>query len=81
MAESFENLDDIYPDWAKDNVKSLDEAINRYEKQEEERKKTFLFTNLLESSEPNQTQMDQSGSTDYFDNVMTKFIVNNKTDA
>ena len=28
-------------------MKSLADAINRYEKQEEERKKTFLFTNLL----------------------------------
>ena len=25
--------------------------------------------------------VDPSGSADYFDNVMTKFIVNNKTDA
>jgi len=33
MAESFENLDDILRDWAKDNVeKSLFEALNRYEK-------------------------------------------------
>ena len=33
MAESFENLDDILRDWAKDKVqKSLFEALNRYEK-------------------------------------------------
>ena len=25
--------------------------------------------------------MDPSGSADYFDNVMTKFIVNNRTDS
>ena len=36
MAESFENLDNILRDWAKDKVqKSLVEALNRYEKQEE----------------------------------------------
>jgi len=30
MAESFENLDDILPDWTKENVeKSLVEAVNR----------------------------------------------------
>ena len=33
MAESFENLDNILPDWAKENIeKSLVEAVNRYEK-------------------------------------------------
>ena len=38
MAENFENLGNILLDWAKDKVqKSLDEALNRYEKQEEER--------------------------------------------
>jgi len=38
MAESFENLDNILRDWAKDKVqKSLVEALKRYEKQEEER--------------------------------------------
>ena len=40
MAESFENLDNILRDWAKDKVqKSLAdrEALNRFEKQEEER--------------------------------------------
>ena len=35
MAESFENLDNILRDWAKDKVqKSLAEALNRFEKQE-----------------------------------------------
>jgi len=39
MAERFENLDNILRDWAKDKVqKSLVEALNRYEKKEEERK-------------------------------------------
>ena len=38
MAECFENLDNILRDWAKDKVQiSLVEALNRYEKQEEER--------------------------------------------
>jgi len=37
MAERFENLDNILRDWAKDKVqKSLVEALNRYEKKEEE---------------------------------------------
>ena len=38
MAESFENLDNILRDWAKDKVqKSIIEVLNRYEKQEDER--------------------------------------------
>ena len=38
MAESFENLDNILRDWAKDKVqKSLAEALNRFEKPENER--------------------------------------------
>ena len=38
MAESFENLNNILRDWAKDKVqKSLAEALNKFEKQEEER--------------------------------------------
>ena len=38
MAESFDNIDTILRDWAKDKVqKILVEALNRYEKQEEER--------------------------------------------
>ena len=37
MAESFENLDNILRDWAKDKVqKCLAEALNRFEKHEEE---------------------------------------------
>ena len=39
MAESFENLDNILRDWAKDKVqKSLAEAYNKVQKQQEERK-------------------------------------------
>ena len=38
MAESFENLDNILRDWAKDKgQKNLAEVLNRFEKQEEER--------------------------------------------
>ena len=38
MAESFENKNNILCDWAKDNVqKSLAEALNRFEKPENER--------------------------------------------
>ena len=38
MAESFENLDNILRDWAKDKVqKSLAEALNRFEKPENKR--------------------------------------------
>ena len=38
MAENFENLHNILRDWAKDKVqKSLVEALNRHEKQREER--------------------------------------------
>ena len=38
VAERFENLDNILRDWAKDKVqKSLAEALNRFEKPENER--------------------------------------------
>ena len=38
MAESFENLDNILCDWAKDKAqKSLADALKRSEKQEEEK--------------------------------------------
>ena len=38
MAENFENLENILRDWPIDKVqKSLAEALNRFEKQEEER--------------------------------------------
>ena len=43
MAERFENLDNILSEWTKEKIpKSLDDALNRYEKQEEE-KRLFLF--------------------------------------
>ena len=38
MAESFENLDNILHEWAKNNLQeSLAEALNKIEKQEEEK--------------------------------------------
>ena len=38
MAEGFENKDNILRDWTKDKVqKSLAEALNRFEKSENER--------------------------------------------
>ena len=45
MAESLiENLDNILHDWAKDKIqKHLVEALNRYEKQEEEKKVVSFF--------------------------------------
>jgi len=44
MAESFENLDSILCDWTKDKgQKSLVEALNRYNKKEEERKSRFFL--------------------------------------
>lgn len=37
VAKSFQNFDNILRDWAKDEVpKSLEEAVNRYEKQKVE---------------------------------------------
>ena len=47
MAESFENLDNILRDWPKDKgQKRLVKALNRLEKQEEERSmKPFLLKN------------------------------------
>ena len=44
MAEGFENLDKIIRDYAKDAIqKSFVQALNLYEKQDEERKKAVSF--------------------------------------
>jgi len=47
MAESFENLDYILHDWAKDKVQeSLDQALNRYQRHSlagRRKIKPFLF--------------------------------------
>ena len=43
MAESFENLEDILPDWAKADVKkTLAEAVDKSQKQEKESKNRFF---------------------------------------
>ena len=49
MAERSENLDNILRDWAKEKIsKSLDDAVKRYDKQEEEKKKSrFSFRKWL----------------------------------
>ena len=56
MAERFENLANILPDWAKEKIqKSLVEALKRYEKKEEETKKRFFLEDnsekILEQSQ------------------------------
>ena len=52
MAESFDNLDTILRDWAKDKVrKILAEALNRYEQQREESKDKALY--FLENDSEN----------------------------
>ena len=50
MAESFEGLDNILQDWAKDRIqKCLVEALNRYELQKEEyTDKPFLFYKMTQ---------------------------------
>jgi len=44
MAESFENLDNILRDWAKDKVqKSLVKALNRYKRRSKKKEKAVSF--------------------------------------
>ena len=47
MAENLENLDDILRDWGKKSTKNLVEALNRYEKREEETKSLLSFRKWL----------------------------------
>ena len=70
MAESFENLDDIFRDWAKDQVqKSLVEALKRYEKQEEEwqlkSRLNFLFRKWLRKKKYSSGLSRQSSKTEH----------------
>ena len=59
MAESFQNLGNILHDWAKDKIqKHLVDALNRYEKQEEE-KKPFLFSEKEKILEQSQTAVER----------------------
>ena len=48
MAERFENLDNILGDWAKEKIHiSLVVALNRYEKQEDEKNRFYDFRKWL----------------------------------
>ena len=48
MAERFENLDNILGDWAKEKIHiSLVVALNRYEKQEDEKNRFYDFKKWL----------------------------------
>ena len=54
MEENFENLDHILRDWAKDKIqKSLVEAMNRYEKQKEERNSRTISVGQSSEAKPN----------------------------
>ena len=63
MAESFENLDNILRDWAKDMYKSLAEALNRYEKHslEGRRKiKSFLLEKVAQKKYSSSRQSSET---------------------
>ena len=55
MAETFENSEDVLPEWKQDEMeKSLVQAVNLYEKQEERKKRFFVednLENILEKSQ------------------------------
>ena len=55
MAGSFENLEDVLPDWSKDDIEeSLAQAVTLYEKQEEQKTRFFVednLENILEQSQ------------------------------
>ena len=62
MAESFASLDSVLRDWVKDEIqKSVAEALNKYEKQEENWKILFRsFTKWLRKNTralPNKTNL------------------------
>ena len=60
MAERFKNLENLLRDWAKENIpKILDDALNWYERQEEEKK--FFFLEMASRS-----NQDQLGVQIYF---------------
>lgn len=49
MAERFENLEDVLQDWANEDVeKSLNEAVHKFQKQEEAKKHVSLWKKWLE---------------------------------
>ena len=55
MAEIYENLEDVLPDWTEDGTEeSLAQAVNLCEKQEEGKKRFFVednLENILEKSQ------------------------------
>ena len=43
MAENFETLENILPDWANEEIEiTLVEAVDKFQKEEEEKTRTFL---------------------------------------
>ena len=63
MAETFENLEDVLPDWTEDGTEeSLAQAVNLYEKQEEGKKRLFVEDNLENILEKLQSRETQNGS-------------------
>ena len=63
MAEIFQHLENILPDWTNEDVeKSLTEALDRYVKREEDRKARFFVENDLERIlEQSQSSTNQNG--------------------
>ena len=55
MADTFENLEDVLPDWKQDDMEeNLVQAVSLYEKEEEPKKRFFVednLENLLEKSQ------------------------------
>jgi len=66
MAETFENLEDILPKWTKKDIeKSLAEAVDMYEKQQEQKTRFPVENDLeiiLEKSQSVATKRTQNGS-------------------
>jgi len=57
MAESFENLEDVLPDWANDDIEgSLAQAVTLFEKQEEQKTRFFVEDNLQNILEESQSK-------------------------
>ena len=63
MGETFSNLEDVLPDWVKDDIKeSLAQAMALYEEQEEQKTRFFVedinLQNILEQLQSNATKRD-----------------------
>ena len=79
MAETFENLEDVLPDWTEDGTEeSLAQAVNLYEKQEEGKKRLFVEDNLENILEKLQSRETQNGSWKYF-KVRTQLFASHLT--